>query len=252
MWYHQFQIQKHKEESLAKIKAVTLDLWGTLYPYPVNRNRTREVQGQLGRLGYETGLEEVSEAVSFTDQTVETLSKSDLLFAREKKHHSQVYYLRWYRHLLEYLEIKPGNLDRFLLRMFEEYYFDPEFKLHPQVAPLLSFLRRRDLRTGLITNSTPRVREILVRDHILEFFDTIRISGEIGWEKPHPNIFHITLARIGVRAAETIHVGDSLEDDYQASKKVGMRPILIDWRRQNMSVEEITVIPELFELKHFV
>jgi 2-haloacid dehalogenase len=54
-----------------------------------------------------------------------------------------------------------------------------------------------------------------------EFFDLLDdfvISGEVGHVKPHPEIFQITLDRIGRPARECLFIDDALANVQQAQK----------------------------------
>lgn len=47
--------------------------------------------------------------------------------------------------------------------------------------------------------------------------------------KPHRSIFEAALKRVGVSAAEAMMVGDSLTQDIDGARRVGMRGVLV-WR----------------------
>ena len=46
--------------------------------------------------------------------------------------------------------------------------------------------------------------------------------------KPDPSIFLAALQQLGVTADEAVMVGDTLEDDIEGARAVGIRAILID------------------------
>jgi 2-haloacid dehalogenase len=60
----------------------------------------------------------------------------------------------------------------------------------------------------------------LVRDKFVffELLDDIILSGEVGQIKPHPEIYEITLKRIGRPASECLFIDDSLANIEQAGK----------------------------------
>lgn len=241
---------------MTQVKAVCFDCFGTTHPYPAKRDRAEEVREQMFRLGYILSRDQIARAIDNITPRIGQRCAYDSQFAQQKKFHSQAYYLEWYRLLLvelgERVEIADEECGSFPLQLFEEYYFDDGFQLHEQVIPMLDFLKRKEIKVALITNATSRVRELLARDHILSLFDLIIISGEVGFEKPNAGIFEITLAKMKVRPANAIYVGDSRDTDYDGAQKVGMRPILIDWHRRLANTEGLTVIPDLFALQHFV
>jgi putative hydrolase of the HAD superfamily len=59
-----------------------------------------------------------------------------------------------------------------------------------------------------------------------------------GRVKPHPTIFEAALEFLGLRAADAVMVGDSLEEDIEGARALGMRAILIDREERHPEVED--------------
>jgi putative hydrolase of the HAD superfamily len=59
-----------------------------------------------------------------------------------------------------------------------------------------------------------------------------------GRVKPHPTIFQAALEELGVEAPGAAMVGDSLEEDVEGARALGMRAILIDRDDRHPEVEE--------------
>jgi len=76
---------------------------------------------------------------------------------------------------------------------------------------------------GLVSNfdHPPHVRHWISRSGLSPFFGTIVISGEVGTEKPDPEILKIACNRINATPERCAYVGDSIVD-YQASNAAGM------------------------------
>jgi HAD superfamily hydrolase (TIGR01549 family) len=97
----------------------------------------------------------------------------------------------------------------------------------------------RDLRAryklGLITNFAypPTIYKLLDRFHLRQFFDTVVISGEVGWVKPSPKIFRFALSALGLKAEQCVFIGDDVEADIKGAKKVGMKAILLSEKDLN-------------------
>ena len=100
------------------------------------------------------------------------------------------------------------------------------FELFEDVLPVLAELRRHGLKLGLVSN-TSRDLEHFVAHHALDV-DAAVSSGRFGKTKPHPSIFEHVLGRLGVRAADAAMVGDSLDDDVEGARSLGMRAFLLD------------------------
>jgi putative hydrolase of the HAD superfamily len=100
------------------------------------------------------------------------------------------------------------------------------FDLYDDVLPVLSQLRTRGLKLGLVSNGGREISDF-VAHHALEV-DCAIASRAHGWIKPHESIFRAALDLLGVEAGETAMVGDSVEDDIEGATAVGMRALLID------------------------
>jgi putative hydrolase of the HAD superfamily len=100
------------------------------------------------------------------------------------------------------------------------------FELYEDALPVLEDLRAHGLKLGLVSNG---IRDLtaFVEHHRLDV-DAIVDSRTHGYVKPHPTIFQAALERLGVRADETAMVGDSLEEDVEGARALGMHAILVD------------------------
>jgi putative hydrolase of the HAD superfamily len=110
------------------------------------------------------------------------------------------------------------------------------FDLYEDVLPTFADLRERALLIGLVSN-TGRDLDLFVRHHGLDV-DAAVSSGAHGKTKPHPAIFQAALARLDVAAADAVMVGDSVEDDVEGARAVGMRGILLDRESRYPEIEE--------------
>jgi putative hydrolase of the HAD superfamily len=91
---------------------------------------------------------------------------------------------------------------------------------------LLDFLRslRGKVKTGLISNAWSDLRDYLVREKMIDAFDYIIISAEVGVAKPDPKIFQIALEQAGVGPSEAVFV-DDFYANIEGCEKVGMKGI---------------------------
>ena len=91
---------------------------------------------------------------------------------------------------------------------------------------LLEFLRslRGKIQTGLISNAWSDLRDYMTREKMIDAFDHIIISAEVGVAKPDPKIFEIALEKAGVRPSEAVFV-DDFYVNIEGCEKVGMKGI---------------------------
>ncbi|HKB80737.1 MAG TPA: HAD family phosphatase [Thermoanaerobaculia bacterium] len=77
---------------------------------------------------------------------------------------------------------------------------------------------------GLTNWSSSTFRQTERRYEMFRLFDEIVVSGEVGLLKPDPEIFELTLCRIGRRAEECVFV-DDIEKNVIAAAALGFRAI---------------------------
>jgi putative hydrolase of the HAD superfamily len=109
--------------------------------------------------------------------------------------------------------------------------WEPHTFTDPEVPELLAYLRGRDIRVGVLSNTMwPRSwhEDVFRRDGVLELIDGAVYTSEIDWTKPHPEAFRAAMAAIGVTdPAVCVFVGDRPYDDVHGAQTVGMRAVLI-------------------------
>lgn len=93
----------------------------------------------------------------------------------------------------------------------------------PGATGLLKRLSKH-YRLALISNThyPPMVRALLRAMSLTELFEVVTLSVEVGWAKPHPLIFQLTLEKLGLAAKQAMYVGNSFERDYKGARGVGM------------------------------
>jgi HAD superfamily hydrolase (TIGR01549 family) len=110
------------------------------------------------------------------------------------------------------------------------------FELFEDALPVLDELRRAELRIGLVSNGIRDLKAFVVH-HRLDV-DAVVGSRAHGRVKPHPTIFQAALELLGVEAPDAVMVGDSLEEDVEGARALGMRAILIDREERHPDIEE--------------
>jgi HAD superfamily hydrolase (TIGR01549 family) len=110
------------------------------------------------------------------------------------------------------------------------------FELFEDVLPVLEELRGADLRIAVVSNGI-RDLHAFVAHHRLDV-DAIVDSRSHGRVKPHPTIFLAALAALAVAPQDAVMVGDSLEEDIEGARALGMRAILIDREGRHPGVDE--------------
>ncbi len=91
---------------------------------------------------------------------------------------------------------------------------------------ILNFLRslHGTHTTGLISNAWSDLRDYMTREKMIDAFDHIIISAEVGVAKPDPRIFQLALEQAGVGPSEAVFV-DDFYVNIEGCEKVGIKGI---------------------------
>ena len=117
------------------------------------------------------------------------------------------------------------------------------FELYEDVLPVLELLRERGVKIGLVSNTSRDLSAFVA--HFSLPVDAWVWSGLHGKVKPSPTIFMAVLDELGVAPEAAVMVGDSLQDDIEGARALGMRAFLVD-REARAEVED--AIPTLLAL----
>jgi putative hydrolase of the HAD superfamily len=124
------------------------------------------------------------------------------------------------------------------------------FLLYEDALPVLERLRRAGLKLGLVTNAS-RDLEAFIVHHGLDV-DAGVVSRDHGFTKPSASIFAAILELLAVEPQEAAMVGDSLRDDVEGARALGMRGVLVDRENRYPDVPErlrdLTGLPEALGL----
>ena len=147
------------------------------------------------------------------------------------------------------LQVPPALLHQIVT--LEHRAQSAETWLPPENAAALRQLRAEGFRLGLVSNITllgSLVREDLDRLGILDLFDAIVLSSEVGVRKPHPRIYAAVLDDLGLRGDRALFVGDRLREDIQGPRDAGMAAVLTHQFRQEYPAPGAPVIERLADL----
>lgn len=101
--------------------------------------------------------------------------------------------------------------------------------LFPNTKETLAQLKEQGYELHVITNGFKEVQFIkLENSGIIDFFDVILCSEEVGKSKPSPEVFYRALQLANAKAENSIMIGDSMEADVSGAENVGIKAILFD------------------------
>ena len=119
------------------------------------------------------------------------------------------------------------------------------FELYEDTVPVLQALRERGIKIGLVSNSARDVRAF-AEHHELPI-DAGISSFHHGKTKPHASIFRAVLELLGVEPQDALMVGDTVEDDVEGARALGMQAVLVD--RLGLRPDFAPRIASLYELR---
>jgi HAD superfamily hydrolase (TIGR01549 family) len=171
------------------------------------------------------GLEKVSEFIGYKGPFnliyKEITQKYKLETGNTAASHNRFNYFKWIK---EYLKLDFSVTEA--NDLFWKTYFS-NMVLFEGVIEFLEFLKNSKIKIGLLTDfQTEYQYKKLEKLGILEFFDVIVTSEEVGIEKPSTKGFQYCLNRLGETSDKVIMIGDSLERDIKGAKDTGIYPIL--------------------------
>lgn len=101
--------------------------------------------------------------------------------------------------------------------------------LFPLVREMLIGLKERGAGVYLLSNAQSCfTRRELDTLGLTELFDGIIISSEVGWKKPHKEIFDIAFEKFGITKDNSYYVGNDMMDDIFGATSAGMRTVYIE------------------------
>ena len=99
-------------------------------------------------------------------------------------------------------------------------------RLRKGAPEVLSALRERGVKLGLITVCSEEVTVVWAESELAGLFDAETFSVDCGLVKPDPEIYLTTAAALGVDPEESLFVGDGANDELGGAARVGMTPVL--------------------------
>jgi putative hydrolase of the HAD superfamily len=103
-----------------------------------------------------------------------------------------------------------------------------QLRLYPYVREVLGILRER-FPLALVTDAqTAWARGELHQVGLLEYFDPIVVSGDLGYRKPDRRLFQQALDAMGVAAEHTLYVGNDMQRDIYGAREAGMKTVMFN------------------------
>lgn len=139
---------------------------------------------------------------------------------------------------------------------FPAYWADHQWRnavLYDEAIPVLTELKKRGYKTGVITNGNSFNQHRKVEaTGLVQYLDVLVVSGDIDLPKPDPAIFRYGADMLGLKCEECAYVGDMFRNDICGAYGAGMMPVWI-WphnpdRYADVPVTKIRTLSDLLDL----
>lgn len=207
------------------LKIVSLDLWDTIIEDDPNLEEKR------GEIRIKKLYEYLSPLnISIKDVRKAYQKMSDWLFSTQKKTQKSINVSQQIYFIFKEFGTIPNSLVLEDIKMsYESAIFEFPPKIVDNVYEFLEKLKKLNLKLCILSDAgrTPgwALKEILNKYKLINFFDKIFFSDEIGYVKPNKNTFNKIIKEFNVKKEEVVHIGDSIEKDIIGAKEFGINYI---------------------------
>lgn len=104
-----------------------------------------------------------------------------------------------------------------------------KYHLFEDSLQALEWCKSRGIRNILVSNNYPELPEIVEGLGLSRYFDGMAVSGLLGWDKPHAQIFRYAQSLAGPEA-RCLMVGDNPQADILGAQRAGLPAALVHTR----------------------
>jgi putative hydrolase of the HAD superfamily len=226
-----------------RIRAIFFDAGNTLI-YP----RVEELAADLTARGYPATSEDFYAAERAGKQRLDEWLWPQIRQGEVPRTIDHYYWFGYLKALVTRIGVPEAEHERVMRQVGEGFRDITLWSCVPaETPPFLDKLREEGYLLGVISNSIGTMEQQLERVGLRPHFELVIDSALVGVEKPHPEIFHLALARAKVAAADAVFVGDTNATDMGGAHLAGLAGVLIDrvGAYPNAECPRITSLPEL-------
>ncbi|KKP55793.1 hypothetical protein A2121_02860 [Candidatus Nomurabacteria bacterium GWB1_40_6] len=98
-------------------------------------------------------------------------------------------------------------------------------KINLELIKIIKDLKNKNYKVCILSNNSIALRQKLIDKNLIDLFDEIVISGEVGYQKPQPEIFEILLKNLEISSNELVFIDDS-KQSLLGAENIGYIPLL--------------------------
>ena len=119
--------------------------------------------------------------------------------------------------------------DRAFDELWEHFGRPDSWRCYPDVVPVLDSLAEQGLSVCVGSNFDGRLRGVVKGlPELKDRSESLVISSEVGYRKPHPSFFRAACAHLGLPPEHVLCVGDDPENDVRGAIRAGLSALLLD------------------------
>ena len=141
-------------------------------------------------------------------------------------------------------ELGLNPADETLIKEINKVGRGEEVDLFDDAVEFLEYAKKEGYSLVLVSNATPRGKEVFEKLGLRKYFDLTVFSFEVGLVKPNPKIFSLVTQKLG---KPLLHVGDIYEMDVVGARNAGINAVLLN--RFGFYKEGIKTLRDLEELE---
>jgi len=142
----------------------------------------------------------------------------------------------------------PSAFRTFFNDLYGSFAHPAHWRLFQDALPTIRALRQKGRRVAILSNWDSRLVQLSESIGLTREVDFVMISSLEGLVKPDRRLFHRALKKANANPEETLHVGDSLREDYHGATGAGLSALLLD--RQGVGPAGVNTIQSLREVLH--
>lgn len=168
--------------------------------------------------------------------------------------------LDWWKDVIERTFQKAGfekqnfnNFDNFAEELYNALAEERVWLTYPDVEPTLKELHNKGFRLIVFSNFDERLVKVLADLKILNYFERVICSTQIGFAKPDKQAFLKVAELMKAEAKHILHVGDGFENDYTGALRADFQALFLNRKQFQVHQlahpeEEINSLSEVIEL----
>jgi putative hydrolase of the HAD superfamily len=155
-------------------------------------------------------------------------------------------YRRW-RRIVSSVLPEVSDIDRAFSELWSHFARPEAWRCFDDVGQTVQALRAAGIPLRIASNFDGRLHAVVAGlPAIAPLRDSLVISSEVGFRKPHFAFYRAACNSLGVPAEGVLYVGDDPANDLRGPRQAGLRSVLVD--RSGAHPGETPSVPDLMAL----